>query len=101
MYIFEKTRNVNTREFEPCVTFFNDKTQDYISVTLPTIVQISRVMNAFVHNGRPLEYFQIFEESTRRLICFSFSYKAVSISNADNDPVLIPIDEFEDAIRHC
>ena len=101
MYVFGKIRHASTQTVEPCVSFYKDYDSDeHVTVALPALVEVSRVMKAHVRNGIPLCYYQTFDGNSRRMISFNFGYQSVTIDDDRHEPMMVSIGEFEECIRH-
>ena len=102
MYVFGKIRHASTQTVESCVSFFKDNgSDDHVTVALPAMVEVSRVMASHVRYNRPLSYFQTTDGNSDRVVTFEFGYQCVVIDDGRHAPMMVPIGEFEECIRHC
>ena len=101
MYVFGKIRHASTRTVEPCVSFYKDDgSETHVTVALPALVEVSRAMHGFVRNHRPLNYYQTYDGNSQRLVSFEFGYQCVTIDDDRHEPMMVPIGEFEECLRH-
>ncbi|MGN0137227.1 MAG: hypothetical protein ACI381_01255 [Candidatus Methanomethylophilaceae archaeon] len=102
MYTFNQIYHASTHTVEPCISFYpNESSEEHATVSVLALHEVAEVMKIYVIYNKCLSNFTTTDGNSIREVSFKFGYKSVTIDDNRHEPVTIPIQEFEEVLRHC
>ena len=102
MYTFNQIYHASTHTVEPCISFYpNESSEEHVTVSVLALCEVAEAMKVFTKYNQPLTDYVTNDGNSIREVEFVFGYKSVTINDNRHEPMTIPIQEFEEVLRHC